>query len=64
MEKDVEPLEFEAVFGLFEFIDWTRGVNRDSHASKLINSRYRMVSPFGWEHKGSDRCRTVQLRAA
>ena len=55
--KDVEPLEFEALFGLFHFIDWRSRVNRPQYAAESINSCFRMVSSFNCEHLGSDRCR-------
>ncbi len=57
LEKGAEPLGFEDIFRLFQFIGSVWGVNRKARAEISINSRFIMVSPFRSEHLGSDRCR-------
>lgn len=56
-KKGVEPLGFEDLFRLFQFIGPAWGVNRNARAEIPINSRFDIVSPFRSEHQGSDRCR-------
>ena len=41
--KALELLEFEAVFGFFEFIGEDTSVNRTRSATSLINSCFTMV---------------------